>query len=206
MQELPTVITNRSWYPDDRDTWQSPPQPSDQGWDQPTPSPPPSNMTGKPCFPAENLAKRSHLIRMEWWGNSSWWDLGQDTGLDFSKKSLSWRPHTQEKERSSPRLKGDEGFPGGSGVKNAPAEAGDTGSILDSGRPHMLQSNQAREPQLPSPRALEPVVSNQSHRPDETPMRPQRAASAPTTGEKPTHGHGDPVQPKVNKHIKLFKK
>ena len=32
-------------------------------------------------------------------------------------------------------------FPGGSAVKNMPASAGDTGSILDSGRSHMLQNN-----------------------------------------------------------------
>ena len=33
------------------------------------------------------------------------------------------------------------GFPGGSVVKNLPANAGDTGSIPDLGRSHMLQSN-----------------------------------------------------------------
>ena len=32
-------------------------------------------------------------------------------------------------------------FPGGSVVKNLPASAGDTGSILRSGRSHMPQSN-----------------------------------------------------------------
>ena len=32
-------------------------------------------------------------------------------------------------------------FPAGSVVKNPPANAGDTGSISDSGRSHMLQSN-----------------------------------------------------------------
>ena len=32
-------------------------------------------------------------------------------------------------------------FPGGSLVKNMPASAGDTGSIPDSGRPHMLQNS-----------------------------------------------------------------
>ena len=34
-----------------------------------------------------------------------------------------------------------EGFPGGSVLKNLPANAGDTGSILASERSHMLQSN-----------------------------------------------------------------
>ena len=33
------------------------------------------------------------------------------------------------------------GFPGGSAVKNLPANAGDTGSILGPGRSHMLRSN-----------------------------------------------------------------
>ena len=35
---------------------------------------------------------------------------------------------------------GGRGFPGGSVVKNPPANAGDTGSIPDSGRSHMLGS------------------------------------------------------------------
>jgi len=34
-----------------------------------------------------------------------------------------------------------EGFPGGSEVKNPPANAGDKGSIPDLGRSHMPQSN-----------------------------------------------------------------
>ena len=33
------------------------------------------------------------------------------------------------------------GFPGGSVVKNLPANAGDTGLIPDPGRSHVLQSN-----------------------------------------------------------------
>ena len=40
------------------------------------------------------------------------------------------------------------GFPAGSVVKNLPTNAGDTGSISDLGRSHMLQSNYARVPQL----------------------------------------------------------
>ena len=50
------------------------------------------------------------------------------------------------------------GFPGGSVVKNPPANAGDTGPIPDLGRFHVAQSNEARAPQLlnlPS-RAQEP--------------------------------------------------
>ena len=44
-------------------------------------------------------------------------------------------------------------FPGGPMVKNPPANAGDTGSVPDQGRFHMLQSNSACAPQLLSPSA-----------------------------------------------------
>ena len=40
------------------------------------------------------------------------------------------------------------GFPGGAGVGNLPANAGDTGSSPGLGRSHMPRSNWAREPQL----------------------------------------------------------
>ena len=46
------------------------------------------------------------------------------------------------------KLKPHGGFPGGSVVKNLPADAGDVGSIPDLGRSHMLQSNRAPVPQL----------------------------------------------------------
>ena len=51
----------------------------------------------------------------------------------------------------------DWSFPGGSEVKNPPAEAGDMGSIPDLGRPHTPRNNEARGPQLLSlsPRAWE---------------------------------------------------
>ena len=41
-----------------------------------------------------------------------------------------------------------QGFPGGTVVKNPPANAGDTGSSPGLGRSHMPRSNWAREPQL----------------------------------------------------------
>ena len=41
-----------------------------------------------------------------------------------------------------------EGFPGGSVVKNLPANAGDTGSVPGPGRSHMQQSNSAQAPWL----------------------------------------------------------
>ena len=40
------------------------------------------------------------------------------------------------------------GLPGGSVVKNPPANARDMGSITDLGRSHMPQSNKAHVPQL----------------------------------------------------------
>ena len=40
------------------------------------------------------------------------------------------------------------GFPGGTVVKNLPANAGDMGSSPGPARPHMPWSNYAREPQL----------------------------------------------------------
>ena len=42
------------------------------------------------------------------------------------------------------------GFPDSSVVKNVPANAGDTGSILDPGRSHRPWSNKAHVPLLPS--------------------------------------------------------
>ena len=47
----------------------------------------------------------------------------------------------------------DPGFPGGTVVKNPPANAGDTGSSPGPGRSHMPWSNQARAPQLLSLRS-----------------------------------------------------
>ena len=40
------------------------------------------------------------------------------------------------------------GFPGGAGVENLPANAGDTGSSPGLGGSHMPRSSWAREPQL----------------------------------------------------------
>ena len=52
------------------------------------------------------------------------------------------------------------GFPGGSGVKNPPASAGDTDSIPGPGRSHMPRHTEDRVPQLLSlcSRAREPQV------------------------------------------------
>ena len=62
-------------------------------------------------------------------------------------------------------MRTDWGFPGGSVVKNLPANAGDTGLIPDWGRSHLPQSNKAPEPQLRAC-ALKPGSHNpRVHRP-----------------------------------------
>ena len=48
------------------------------------------------------------------------------------------------------------GFPGGSVVKNPPADAGDTGSIPDPGRSHVPWSTSRTEPVIQGPRAASP--------------------------------------------------
>ena len=51
-------------------------------------------------------------------------------------------------------------FPGGTVIKNTPANAGDTGLVPGPGRPHMPRSNKARAPQLLNlhSRACEPQL------------------------------------------------
>ena len=73
------------------------------------------------------------------------------------------------------------GFPGGTVVKNPPANAGDTGLSPGPGRSHMPRRNQARgpqllrlrsiarEPQLLKPTRLEPVLCNKRSHPMRSP-------------------------------------
>ena len=57
--------------------------------------------------------------------------------IDFKSKTV-----TRDKEVHQIMIKGSiQGFPGGTVVKNLPANAGDTGSSPDLGRSHMLRSN-----------------------------------------------------------------
>ena len=86
------------------------------------------------------------------------------------KVDMSIRIIVKQKDHSLTRLKNmkfpikkqntenSREFPGGSVVKNLPANAGDTGSILGPGGSHMLQSNEVCVPQLLSlcPRARAP--------------------------------------------------
>lgn len=102
----------------------------------------------------------------------------------------------------------EHGFPGGSGVKNSPANGGDTGSTRDPGGSHVLRSDWAHAPQVPSgclgaeeprsrsgrsrqpgaplPRGVPPPGARQpgpagSH-------RPERAAWSPAALRGPTAG------------------
>ena len=51
-------------------------------------------------------------------------------------------------------------FPGGPGVRNLPASAGDTGLIPGPGGSRMLPSNRAHEPQLLKSMLLEPMLQS----------------------------------------------
>ena len=74
-------------------------------------------------------------------------------------------------------------FPGGSAVKNLPANAGDTGLIPGPGRSHIHQGSQARALQPLTPVWLETALHNTRNHSD----------------EKPEHCHEDQAQPKMNK-------
>ena len=91
-------------------------------------------------------------------------------------------------------------------VKNPPANAGDTGSNPGLGRSHMLQSNQARAPQLLSlcsrareprllkPACLEPVLRNKrSHRNEKPAHHNEEEPPLAVTREKPTCSNEDPT-------------
>ena len=81
-------------------------------------------------------------------------------------------------------------FPGGTVVKNLPANAGDTGSSPGLGRSHMPPSNQARVPQLLSlcSRAHEPQLL--AHVPQllkPVHLEPLLCEKRSHRNEKPTH-------------------
>ena len=118
----------------------------------------------------------------------------------------------------------ERGFPGGSVVKNSPANARDTGSLSGRGIPHMLWSNKACAPQLLSlcsragePRLLSPraptteacaprtCVAQQEKPPQWETHAPQlgRSSCLPQL-EKCLHSKEDPEQPKINRWIKLY--
>ena len=63
-------------------------------------------------------------------------------------------------------------FPGGTVVKNSPANAGDMGLIPGLGRFHTRQNNSAQVPKLLSACALEPVLCNKRSRCNEKQSSP----------------------------------
>ena len=108
------------------------------------------------------------------------------------------------------KKKKDQGFPGGSVVKNPPANAGDTGSVPNLGRSHMpRQLNPCftiAEPVLLSPGTttseaghLEPLLcSKRSHRDEkQSPSTREQPLFSATRGSP--YSNEDPAQPKVRK-------
>ena len=85
------------------------------------------------------------------------------------------------------------GYPGGSVVKNPPANAGDTGWIPRPGRSHMPWSSQACAPQLPSlcSRACQPYSLFSAAR-GATATRSPRTA---TRNRENPHSNEDAAQP-----------
>ena len=62
-------------------------------------------------------------------------------GTKIPQAVLAARAPPQKNTGQYPLFKANVGFPGGTVVKNPPANAGDTGSSPGPGRSHMLRSN-----------------------------------------------------------------
>ena len=75
----------------------------------------------------------------------------------------------------SPKNSGSPGFPGGSVVKNLPANAGDVG-LIPQGRSHMLRDSKACPPQLLRLHTLEPQLCNKRNHQDEKPAHYNKRA------------------------------
>ena len=86
--------------------------------------------------------KTDHKTEQLWFylggGGVEWWEARAQPTRFFFPSGYLWRFFKD----------GRGGFPGGSVVKNPPANAGDTGSSPGPGRSHMPRSNYARVPQL----------------------------------------------------------
>ena len=78
-------------------------------------------------------------------------------------------------------------FPGGTVVKNPPANGGDTGSIPGPGRFHMLWGNWACEPELPKPVHLQPTLLNKRSHCSEKPAPQAESSSHLPQPEKAQH-------------------
>ena len=114
-----------------------------------------------------------------------------------SQKSHSRGDHTQEKGGSCPRLKGDEGFPGGSGVKNATAEAGEqVRSLIREGHT-CFRATKPESLNYPAHVPQSPWSASRAAAPERRPCR--HRAPAPTAREKPsTATKAQGSQKKVN--------
>ena len=106
----------------------------------------------------------------------------------------------------------NKGFPGGSVVRNPPANAGDTGLIPDPARSHMLQSNKAmRHNYLAcAPELMKPVhlrVHTQQGNPPQWEARPPYETGAPACHNWRKHpcSNKDPAQPKPNKYVAFLR-
>ena len=77
-------------------------------------------------------------------------------------------------------------FPSGPVVRNVPANAGDTGSILGPGGPHVLWGSYARVLQLRSPWALGPGFIRRGATTVRSPSATAKRTPTATTREKPT--------------------
>ena len=90
--------------------------------------------------------------------------------------------------------------PGGPVVKNLPVNAGDTGSIPELGRSHMLWSSKVCKLQLLKP-AHQPMLCNKRTHCNEKPSNhKQRGAPAHCNCRKPVCSNEDPAQPNINKN------
>ena len=89
-----------------------------------------------------------------------------------------------------------QGFPGGAVVEILPANAGDTGSSPGLGRSHMLRSNWAREPQLPSLRVWSLCSATREAATVRGPCTAMKSGPCLTQVEKALARNEDPTQPK----------
>ena len=74
-------------------------------------------------------------VCMWWWGAGSLWKLSVLSG------QFCCEPKTALKNKVLFLKNGQRNFPGGTVIKNPPANAGDVGSSPGPGRSHMLRSN-----------------------------------------------------------------
>ena len=93
---------------------------------------------------------------------------------------------TSVRQAKELKINTDQGFPGGSVVKNLPANAGDMVLFPDPGRSHMPAC----------PRAHAPWQGKPAHHNKEKPP-------LTTAGEKPVCNYEDPTEPKISKWKKM---